>query len=74
MSKRIQLGKVDLFMGTTDHWGLGFDYTPGERAFVIDFIHWYFGIEPHWEPTTYEPEEFIDYLEVLGKKNADRAE
>jgi hypothetical protein len=68
MSKRIKIGKIDLFMGTTDHWGLGFDYNHYERSFVIDFIHWYIGIEPHWDPTLYEPQEFIDYLEMLGKK------
>ena len=49
MDKRVKFGKVDLFMGTTDHWGLGFDYNHHERAFIIDFVHWYFGIEPHWD-------------------------
>jgi len=49
MSKRIELGKVSVFMGTTDHWGFGIDYTPSEKAFTIDFIHWYIGIEPHWD-------------------------
>lgn len=49
MTKRIQLGKVDLFMGTTDHWGFAIDYNHRERSFMIDFIHWYIGIEPHWD-------------------------
>ena len=49
MGKRIQLGKVDLFMGTTDHWGFGIEYDHNERAFMIDIVHWYIGIEPHWD-------------------------
>lgn len=65
MSKRIKLGKLYLFMGTTDHWGFGIDYCHYDRSFTIDFIHWYIGIEPYWEPM--EPEDFINYLKTLEK-------
>ena len=48
MSKRIELGKIDLLIGTTDHWGFGIDYNHYERAFSLDIIHWYLVIQPHW--------------------------
>lgn len=48
MSKRIEFRKIAIFMGITDHWGFGIDYTPREKSFVVDFVHWYIGIEPAW--------------------------
>lgn len=67
MSKRLKIGKVDLFAGITDRWGIGIDYCHYDKSFTIEVIHWYIGIEPHWDPTIYEPEEFVDYLKTLEK-------
>lgn len=45
MNKPLQLGKINIFYGKTDRWGFGIDYCHHERAFTIDFIHWYISIE-----------------------------
>lgn len=50
----IKIGKLRLFAGTTDHWGIGFDYNHYDRAFTIDFIHWYIGVEKWYDYSALE--------------------
>ena len=48
MSKQFRLGKIEIQCGRTDHWGFGIDYCHYERAFTIDFIHWFIAIGKEW--------------------------
>jgi len=38
-------GRVSLYAGQTDHWGLGFDFNFWDRSFTLEIIHWYLGVE-----------------------------
>jgi hypothetical protein len=49
---------IDIFAGTTDHWGLGFDLNFYDRSFTLDIIHWYVGVAIwHRNPKEYQNEE-----------------
>jgi hypothetical protein len=37
--------KIKWFRGSTSYWGFGIDYDTHDKAFMMNFIHWYIGFE-----------------------------